>query len=69
MAIRRQMELNKGIERFVFEYDEGREDELLDMVVAVAKDRRISFDWFDAAVISSRLSRMLIGNAERLLRM
>lgn len=61
------MVLNKGTEKFIFRYEHGRENDLLDALIAQVKDRRTNFDWFDAAVISFKLSQMLIGRAERLL--
>jgi hypothetical protein len=63
----RQLVLNKGMEKFIFRYEEGREDELLDALIAQVKDRRTNFDWFDAAVLSFKLGQMLIGRAEGLL--
>lgn len=65
--LQRQLVLNKGSEKFIFRYEHGREDALLDAVVAQVKDKRTSFDWFDAAVLSFKLSQMLIGHAEGLL--
>jgi hypothetical protein len=64
----RQLVLNKGTEKYIFRYEQGREDELLDALIDQAKDRRTDFDWFDAAVISFKLSQSLIGCAEQLLR-
>ncbi len=64
----RQLVLNKGAEKYIFRYEQGREDELLDALIAQAKDKRTDFDWFDAAVISFKLSQSLIGSAEQLLR-
>ncbi len=64
----RQLVLNKGAEKYIFRYEQGREDELLDALIAQAKDRRTDFDWFDAAVISFKLTQSLIGSAEQLLR-
>jgi hypothetical protein len=63
----RQLVLNKGAEKFIFRYEQGRENDLLDALIAQVKDRRTNFDWFDAAVISFKLSQMLIGRAEGLL--
>ena len=63
----RQLVLNKGAEKFVFRYEHGRENDLLDALIAQVKDRRTNFDWFDAAVISFKLSQTLIGRAEGLL--
>jgi hypothetical protein len=63
----RQLVLNKGSEKFIFRYEHGREDELLDALIAQVKDERTGFDWFDAAVISFKLTQTLIGRAEQLL--
>lgn len=65
---KRQLVLNKGTERFIFRYEAGHEDELLDALVAQAKDNRTDFDWFDAAVLSFKLTQTLMGHAEELLR-
>lgn len=66
--IQRQLVLNKGTEKFIFRYEHGREDELLDALIQLAKDKRTDFDWFDAAVLSFKLTQTLIGQAEELLR-
>ena len=65
---RRQLVLNKGTEKFIFRYEAGCEDELLDTLIAQAKDGCTSFDWFDAAVLSFKLTQSLIGQADELLR-
>ena len=65
--LQRQLVLNKGAEKYIFRYEQGRENDLLDALIAQVKDRRTDFDWFDAAVISYKLSQMLIGRAEGLL--
>ena len=65
---KRQLVLNKGGEKFIFRYGQGEEDELLDALVEQVKDRRTTFDWFDAAVLSFKLTQTLIGHAEELLR-
>lgn len=65
--LRRQLVLNKGAERFIFRYEAGSEDKLLDTLIAQAKDRRTDFDWFDAAVLSFKLSQSLIGQADEIL--
>jgi hypothetical protein len=65
---KRQVVLNKGAEKFIFRYEQGREDELLDALIDQAKDNRTGFDWFDAAVLSFKLTQTLIGHAEDLLR-
>lgn len=64
---RRQLILNKGAEKYIFRYENGREDELLDALIEQAKDKRTDFDWFDAAVLSFKLTQSLIGQADELL--
>jgi len=65
---KRQLVLNKGSEKFIFRYDPGRENELLDALIEQAKAKRTEFDWFDAAVLSFKVTETLIGRAEELLR-
>ncbi len=65
--MKRQLVLNKGVEKFIFRYENGAEDELLDALIEQAKDKRTDFDWFDAAVLSFKLSQSLIGQADELL--
>ena len=65
--LKRQLVLNKGAEKFIFRYENGREDELLDALIEQAKDKRTDFDWFDAAVLSFKLTQSLIGQADELL--
>lgn len=64
---RQQLVLNKGTEKYIFRYESGREDELLDALIDQAKDKRTNFDWFDAAVLSFKLTQALIGQADELL--
>jgi hypothetical protein len=64
---KRQLVLSKGKEKFIFRYDSGCEDELLDALIEHAKDNTTDFDWFDAAVISFKLTQSLIGQADELL--
>ena len=59
--------MNKGVEKYIFRYENGREDELLDALIEQAKDKRTDFDWFDAAVLSFKLTQSLIGQADELL--
>jgi len=65
--MKRQLVLNKGTEKFIFRYENGKEDELLDALIEQAKDKRTNFDWFDAAVLSFKLTQSLIGQADELL--
>jgi hypothetical protein len=64
---KQQLVLNKGKEKFIFRYDSGCEDELLDALIEQAKDKRTDFDWFDAAVLSFKLAQSLINQADKLL--
>ena len=63
----KQLILNKGHEKFIFRYDSGSEDQLLDALMDQASNEKIDFDWFDAAVLSFKLTRSLIVQAEHLL--
>jgi len=63
----KQLVLTKGVEKYVFRYEPGCEDSLLDALVAQAKDSQTNFDWFDAAVLSFKLTQSLISEADRLL--
>ena len=65
--LQRQLVLNKGKEKFIFRYDDGHEDDLLDALIDQARDKRTDFDWFDAAVLSFKLTQSLIGQAEQLI--
>jgi len=65
--MKRQLVLNKGAQKFIFRYENGREDELLDALIDQARDKRTDFDWFDAAVLSFKLTQSLIGQADELL--
>jgi len=64
---KRQLVLSKGKEKFIFRFDSGCEDKLLDTLVEQAKSRQTSFDWFDAAVLSFKLTQSLIDQADELL--
>jgi len=65
--VKRQLILNKGAEKYIFRYEHGKEDGLLDALIEQAKDNRTDFDWFDAAVLSFKLTQSLIGQADELL--
>ncbi len=68
MDEKKQLVLHKGAEKYIFRYEKGSDDKLLDALIAQAKDRRTSFDWFDAAVVSFKLTQSLIGQADEILR-
>ena len=65
--VKRQLLLTKGDEKFIFRFGPGDENHLMDALVAQAEDSRTSFDWFDAAVLSFKLTNNLIIQADRLL--
>ena len=64
---KKQLILNKGTQKFIYRYDSGNEDELLNVLIQQAKDSKIDFDWFDAAFLSFRLTQELLGQADTLL--
>lgn len=64
---KKQLVLNKGSEKFIFRYDNGNEGQLLDALVAAATNSQTSFDWFDAAVLSFKLTQSLIHEADDIL--
>ena len=37
--MKRQLVLNKGVEKFIFRYENGAENELLDALIDQAKDK------------------------------
>ena len=63
----RQLVLNKGKQKYIFRYETGSEDQLLDALIEEAKKSTSDFDWFDAAVLSFKLTQSLIGQADMLL--
>lgn len=67
MSQQKELSLLKAEETFIFRYDPGYEETLLDSIVELANDRANSFDWFDAAVLSFQLSKNLVEEADRLL--
>jgi len=65
--IKRQLVLNKGNEKYIFRYEDGQEDSFIDVLIDQVKDKRTDFDWFDAAVLSFKLTQSLIGQAHEIL--
>ena len=62
-----QLVLNKGSNKYIFRYSAGCEDQLLDALIDHANDPRLDFAWFDAAVLSFKLTQRLMGEADKLL--
>ncbi len=54
-------------EQFLFRYEPGNEEEVLDAFIDMANDGKNNFDWFDAAVLSFQLSKNLVAEADKLL--
>lgn len=63
----KQLVLNKSGEKYIYRYETGDEHKLLDALVEHASDKRVDFDWFDAAVLSFKLTQNLIGEADELI--
>jgi len=55
--------LVKGSERFVFLYDDQSAEHLLKTLGDYAADPELSFNWYDAAVLSQRVHPGLVENA------
>ena len=53
------LSLVKGRHHFCFRYEPGGETKVLDALVEMVKRRELSFDWFDAAVLSHQLGQHL----------
>ena len=53
------LSLVKGREHFCFRYEVGEEAKVLDALVDMVHRRELSFDWFDAAVVSHQLGQHL----------
>lgn len=62
----KQLIFNKNGEKFIFRYEQGSEDKLLDVLVEQARDEKTSFDWFDASVLSFKLTQNLLHDAEKM---
>ena len=65
--VSKQLILKKGKQKFIFRYESGSEDKLLDVLVEQARGGCTDFDWFDAAVLSFKLTQSLIGQADELI--
>ncbi len=49
------MALAKGVERYVFLYDDSRRDDALRMLGRFAANPDLAFTWYDAAVLSQKI--------------
>lgn len=53
------LSLVKGPHQFCFRYEVGHEAKVLDSLIEMVNRRDLSFDWFDAAVLSHQLGQHL----------
>ena len=65
--VRRTISLVKGKHTYCFRYAAGDEKNVLDALSAMVKRRDLSFDWFDAAVLSHQLGQHLSKELQALL--
>jgi hypothetical protein len=59
MNTMKSLSLVKGRHRFFFCYEAGQEAKVLDSLVDMVNRRDLSFDWFDAAILSHQLGQHL----------
>lgn len=59
MTDMKTLSLVKGKQHFCFRYEIGDESKVLDALVDMVNRRELSFDWFDAAVVSHQLGQHL----------
>ena len=53
------LNLVKGRQQFCFRYEVGQESAVLESLIEMVNRRELSFDWFDAAVLSHQLGQHL----------
>ena len=63
----RTISLVKGRHHFCFRYEPGQESGVLSALVDMVHRRELSFDWFDAAVLSHQLGQHLAKELKALL--
>jgi len=56
----RQLSLVKGGHQYIFRYREGEEECLIGALMDMAGRTDLSFDWFDAAVLSRQVNEKLL---------
>jgi len=67
MEPKKELSLWKEQLHYMFRYEPGNEEEVLNSFVRLANEPDNNFDWFDAAVLSFQLSRNLVEEADQLL--
>ena len=63
----RTLSLVKGRHHYCFRYEIGQETRVLGSLVEMVHNRELSFDWFDAAVLSHQLGQHLAKELQSLL--
>ena len=53
------LSLVKGNQQFCFRYQVGEESKVLESLIEMVNRRELTFDWFDAAVLSHQLGQHL----------
>lgn len=53
----RQLSLVKGEHRFIFIFEDGEEDAVVESFLDLAADKASLFDWHDAVVMSFQMGR------------
>jgi hypothetical protein len=53
------LNLVKGKQQFCFRYEAGQESKVLESLIEMVNRRELTFDWFDAAVLSHQLGQHL----------
>jgi hypothetical protein len=53
------LNLVKGKQQFCFRYEVGQESKVLESLIEMVNRRELTFDWFDAAVLSHQLGQHL----------
>lgn len=56
--------LLKGDERYVFLYDDRSIEQVLQTIGRYAADPELSFSWYDAAVLSQRVRKLMANAAD-----
>ena len=53
------LSLAKGKDTFIFRYEMGKESDILDAMIEMVHNPNVSFDWFDASVLSHQLGQQM----------
>jgi hypothetical protein len=59
MSSMKTLNLVKGKQQFCFRYELGQESKVLESLIDMVNRRDVTFDWFDAAVLSHQLGQHL----------